>query len=47
MKLCIFYQEVKDLKDGEARVLSCGCRRHKGQDISVVAFDRQIKEVRL
>lgn len=46
-KLCNFYQEVRHLKNGQAKVFSCDCRRHKGTDISVVMYDGVVREVRL
>jgi len=45
--LCNFYQEAKDLKDGDSKIFTCNCRRHKGNEISVVKYDGTVREVSL
>lgn len=47
MKLCNYYIQIKDLKDGETKLFACQCRRHNGREIQVVKFDMQWKEITL
>jgi hypothetical protein len=44
-KLCNFYVEVKDLKEDEAKIFSCPCRRHKDNDIQVVKLDGVVRQL--
>ncbi len=47
MKLCNYYIEIKDLKNGETKLFTCSCNRHKGREIQVVKLLDQWKEITL
>ena len=47
MKLCNYYVEIKDMSDGETKLFSCDCKRHKGREIQVVKIDGEWKEIAL
>jgi len=47
VKLCNYYVEIKDMSDGETKLFTCDCKRHKGREIQAVKISGEWKEIAL